>query len=156
MTVHRPLAVAAGALAIVVAAVVVTRLLSDSEEPAGWSSSGITLNTSSWDPGDDANDGLIVGVVRIDANGCLYLDSKWGDAVVNLVWPAGYTASRQPDGTVTITNPDGVVVAAIGHHLRAGGGETPAADTEFACRAPAPSDTAVMIQDELPCLHAWN
>src|SRR5262245_50780973 len=119
-TVPRPAFVVAAVVAVVVAGVVVARLLTDSGEP-GWSSNGITLNTSSWEPGDDADDGLIVGVVRVDGNGCVYLDARWGEPVVNVVWPAGHTESREPDGTLTVSNPDGVAVAATGHPLRVGG-----------------------------------
>jgi hypothetical protein len=144
--------VLAAVAAIVVATVVVTRLLSDSDEP-GWSSNGITLNTSSWEPGDDENEARISSVVRVGEHGCVHLRRKGKDVGVNVIWPAGYTASRQSDGKVTIMNPEGVVVAATGHRIEAGGGEAPG-DTEFACRAQnTRGTTSFMIQDELPPLN---
>jgi hypothetical protein len=150
----RPTAVVAAVLAIVVAGIGATRLLSDSDEP-GWTSDGITLNTSSWEPGDDENDALGISTVSIDANGCVHLESLEGwitDFARDVVWPAGYTASRESDGTVTISNPDGVVVAATGRRLEAGGGQAPP-DTELACRAQDTTGTPpFMIQDELPPL----
>lgn len=127
-------------------------LLADSDE-AGWSSDGITLNTSSWEPGDDANEAAIISVVRIDPNGCVYLGREGMGKGVDIIWPAGYTAARQPDGTVAILNPDGEVVAATGHRIRAGGGEAPP-DIEFACRAQnTAGNTPFAIQDELAPLN---
>ncbi|HYJ70145.1 MAG TPA: hypothetical protein VEX15_21040 [Nocardioidaceae bacterium] len=144
--------VAAVAVIVAAAAGGTWLLLGSDEDEPGWSSDGITLNTSSWEPGDDADDAGIVGVVRIDANGCVHLRRKGRAAGVDVIWPAGYTASRQDDGTVTIMDPDDVVVAATGHRLRAGGGAAPS-DTEFACRARnTRGTTPVMIEDELPPL----
>ena len=144
-------AVVVAMLVVVVVAMVITRMLSESDEP-GWSSNGITLNTSSWDPGDGyAMEALISSVVRIDPNGCVYLRREGVDVGVDVLWPAGYTAARQPDGTVTILNPDGVVVAATGHRLRAGGGHPP--DAEVECRAEGTVGTPFMINDELPPLN---
>jgi hypothetical protein len=145
-------AVVAGVVAIVVAAAGGTWLVLGSDEP-GWSSDGITLNTSSWEPGDDADEAHITSVVRIDANGCVHLRRKGRAIGVDVIWPAGYTASRQDGRRVTIMNPDGEVVAATGHRLGAGGGEAPS-DTEFACRARnTRGTTPFMIQDELPPLN---
>jgi hypothetical protein len=96
------------------------------------------------------SEALIVSVVHIDANGCVYLGSA--GSVRNVVWPAGYTAFRQPNGTVSIVNPDSIVVAATGHRLRAGGGDAPL-ETDLACRAKGYDYPTLMIQDELPPLN---
>lgn len=139
-------------VAIVVATVVVTLRVLDSDEP-GWSSDGITLNTSSWEPGDGANDAAIISIVRIDANGCVHLRREGRRVGVNVIWPDGYTASRKSGRTVNIMNPDGVVVAATGRRIRAGGGSAPS-DTELTCRARhTRSATSFMVQDELPPLN---
>jgi hypothetical protein len=139
-------------VAIVAATVVVTLRVVDSDEP-GWSSDGITLNTSSWAPGDEANDVVISSVVRIDSNGCVHLRREGKRVGVNVIWPDGYTASRQSGRTVRILNPDDVVVAATGHRIRADGGQAPS-DTELACRARHTwSGTSFMVQDELPPLN---
>ena len=134
-------------LAVVAVPVVLTRLLTP-EEP-GWSSDGITLNTSSSEPSDSAAESLIVSVVGLDLDGCVYLRSP--GSVRNVVWPDGYTASRQSDGTVTILNEDGVAVAAVGYRLRASGVEAPS-DTDLACSVENSSPPTWMIQDELPPL----
>ena len=145
-----------GVIALVVAAIVaatvyVTLRVVDSDEP-GWSSDGITLNTSSWEPGDDAKDAGISSIVRIDANGCVHLRREGRRVGVNVIWPDGYTASRESGHTVRILNPDDVVVAAIGHRLMAAGGQAPS-DTELACRARhTRGATSFMVQDELPPL----
>ncbi|HYJ70337.1 MAG TPA: hypothetical protein VEX15_22015 [Nocardioidaceae bacterium] len=143
-------AVVAAVLAVVVAAVVLTWLLSGSDEP-GWSGNGITLNTNSWEPGDDGDDMGIRGTVRVDSDGCVYLEGTRPVAVSNVQWPKGYTASRQSDGAVTISNPDGEVVAASGHRLSAGGSTAPSA--ELACRAEGTKYGTVTIQGELPPLN---
>lgn len=108
------------------------------------------LNTSSSEPTNAASGALIVSVVRIDANGCVYLGSP--GSVRNVVWPTGHTAFRQPDGTVTIANPDGVAVAATGHRLRASGIEAPS-DIDLACRVQGSYFPALMVLDELPPLN---
>jgi hypothetical protein len=54
------------------------------------------------------------------------------------------------DGTVSILNPDGVVVAATGHRLRAGGG-SPGSHTDFACRAHVGEGT-FEVQESVPTL----
>jgi hypothetical protein len=134
-------------LAVVAVPVVITRLLTP-EEP-GWSSDGITLNTSSSEPSDSAVESLIVSVVGLDVDGCVYLRSP--GSLRNVVWPDGYTASRQSDGRVTILNQDGVAVAAVGYRLRASGVEAPS-DTDLACTVDGFSPPTLMIQDELPPL----
>jgi hypothetical protein len=134
-------------LAVVAVPVVVTRLLTP-EEP-GWSSDGITLNTSSSEPSDSASESLVVSVVGLDFDGCVYLRSP--GSVRDVVWPDGYTASRQPDGRLTILNQDGVAVAAVGYRLRASGVEAPA-DTDLACSVEGSVPPTLLIQDELPPL----
>jgi hypothetical protein len=149
-----PITVAvASALVVLVATALLARGSSDSDKP-GWSSDGITLNTSSWTPTGEGQSWMeagVGGIVRIDADGCVYLEGKTPDVVQDVVWPAGYTAARQPDGTVNISDPNGVVVAATGHRLRAGGGED-LLDSELACQAQGSNYGTVMITDELPPL----
>lgn len=147
-------AVVAAVLAIVLAAVMVAWLLSDADnavEPSP-DSSGITLNTSSWD-GGYGMEAVVGGIVRVDADGCVYLDGFRPGVVSNVVWPAGYTATRRADGTVTISNPGGVVVAATGHRLRASGGERQPGVDDLDCAAEDSIEAAVMITDVLPPLN---
>ena len=141
-------AVVAAVLAVAAAPAIITRLMTP-DEP-GWTSNGITLNTGSWERTDAASEALIVSVVRIDVNGCVYLGRA--GSVHDVVWPAGYTASRQLNGTVTISNPDGVIVAATGHPLRASGIEAPS-DINLACRVQDFYSSTLMVQDELPPLN---
>lgn len=148
-----PVAVVVAVLALVAAAVVATRLIDDSDKPSP-ASDGIMLNTSSWDPNAENAYWMqaeIRGVVRVDANGCVYLGTpdrpNWAQ---NVYWPAGYAASREADGTVTISDPDGVIVAATGQQLSVGGGH-PLDYPELACSAEG-SQSSVMITDVLPPL----
>lgn len=142
-----PVAIAAAVLAVMATPVVLTRLLTPAEP--GWSANGVTLNTTSSDPSDDASEALIISVVRLDANGCVYLKSP--GSVRNVVWPDGYTAPRQPDGSVIIANEDGDAVAAVGRRIRASSVAAPL-DTELACSAQGSYPPTLLIQDELPPL----
>jgi len=92
----------------------------------------------------------VSGVVRVDATGCVYLEGNGPNVVRDIVWPAGYTASREPDGSVTIANADGVVVAAAGRRIEFGGGSAPPG-TNLNCRAQS-STGAIMLTDVLPPL----
>jgi hypothetical protein len=80
-------------------------------DPPGVVSHQVTLNTSSWTggPGEVWMLMAVAGVVRVDPTGCVYLGSDQSDVVRDIVWPAGHTASREPDGSVTIRNRDEVV-----------------------------------------------
>jgi hypothetical protein len=126
---------------------------SEGPEPTP-AANGITLNTSTWSPDDENAHWMQAGIggsVRVDANGCVYWGGdrpEWGQ---NVVWPAGYTASRATDGTVTIFNPDGVIVAKTGHRLRVGGGH-PLHAPSLACSAEGATEGTVMITDVLPPL----
>jgi hypothetical protein len=121
----------------------------------GPASDGVTLNTSSWSA-DDENaywmQASIGGTVRVDSDGCVYWGGDRPHWVQNVIWPAGYSASRQPDGTVTISDPEGVVVAATGHRLRVGGG-APLRVPRIACSAEGTTEGTVMITDVLPPLN---
>lgn len=138
-------------VAIVAVTVFVTMRVLASDEP-GWSSDGITLNRSSWEPGDDANNAVSDSVVRIDASGCVHLRRNNTRIGVNVVWPDGYTASRRSNGTVSILNPDDTVVAVTRHRFQALGRWVPPPDTELACRAEHTRGKSFMIQDDLPPL----
>lgn len=137
-------------LGIVAATVFVTMRVLDSDEP-GWSSDGITINRSSWEPGDDTYNALSRSVVRIDASGCVHLRRDDRRIGVNVIWPDGYTASRRSNGTVTILNADDTVVSVTRHRFEALGRWAPP-DTELACRALHTRGKPFMIQDDLPPL----
>ena len=142
------------AVVLAIAMIALFVALQKSAPYPGWSSHGITLNTSSWTPEEPGMAALFVGVVRIDASGCVYIGRKGVPGGSDVIWPAGYTAAQQLDGTVTILNPDGVIVAATGHQLRAGGG-SPGRDTDFACRA-QDGETPFEVQEDLPPLGDYN
>jgi hypothetical protein len=153
-----PLAAMVAVLAIVASVVAIRQLLIESDElsPA---SSGITLNTSSWRPYDDDGSlwmqAAISGTVRVDAEGCVYLEGNRPDVVRNVLWPTGYTAAREADGAVTISNPDGDVVAATGHHIFVGGGAPPNMP-KVDCRAHGTSEPTMMITDVLQPLNEYQ
>jgi hypothetical protein len=154
----RQTVVASGVLVLVVGAVlaiVITIVVIDlgkAEPEHGWTGGGITLNTSSWTPDQPFMEAGLVGIVRIDSDGCVYVGRRGRPGGSDLIWPAGYTAIREPGGSVSILDPDGVVVAATGHQIRAGGGTPPGVFTEFACRAHG-ANSWFEIQDEFPPLN---
>lgn len=104
---------------------------------------GLVLNTSEWEPGDDATEALGGGMLAVSDDGCVHVASH--GSAGDIVWPAGYTATFEPDGRVVVRRPDGQIVAAQGSRVEAGGGEA-GPGTEFACRAPD-SRGAFAIQD---------
>ena len=125
-----------------------TGVMSDSDP--GFVPHPVTLNTSSWTggEGDYWMQMAVDGLVGVDATGCVYLGSDQSDVVRDIVWPAGYAASRDPDGSVTILNADGVVVATTGNRIQFGGGGAPPG-TDLRCRAKG-SVGAIMVTDVLP------
>lgn len=89
----------------------------------------ITIPTSSWKPGDGAQQALRSGVLRATPEGCPYLTSPDprtpSDERTALVWPAGYSARYAGDGKVELVAPNGSVVVREGDSLSVGGGTTP-------------------------------
>lgn len=87
----------------------------------------VDLPTSDWEPGDPSLDAFVGGILTLDGNGCVALANGSGPPALDYVrWPAGYSASVDDAGSVTLRGPDGAVVARHGDRIEAGGGWTPA------------------------------
>lgn len=115
--------VAAGTAAVVVAFVVFGSLATHgTHQPVqpGTSASPtgrpFPLTTSSWRPGDPAQQAAVRATLSLDGRGCLVVGG------LPLVWPAGFTARVGPDGLVRVMNTEGSIVAVSGQLLTAGGG----------------------------------
>jgi len=88
--------------------------------------SGVTvrLPVSGWTEGSGGDDALIQGVLKLDTDHCVYLESGQDGAQpgkVWPVWPAGYKATREGD-RLTLLDADGKVVAHDGDRLSMSGG----------------------------------
>ncbi|MFI5707013.1 hypothetical protein [Kribbella sp. NPDC051620] len=124
-------AVAAAAVAAVAVVVAVNASDHGTSEVASSppSSRPVTIPTSSWKPGDFADQALRSGVLRVTPEGCPYLIPADPRASLKdrtpLVWPAGYTARYAADGKLEILAPNGTAVVHEGDNLAVGGGLYP-------------------------------
>jgi hypothetical protein len=84
----------------------------------------LELPTSDWKLGDAGNGAQISGVLRVDPQGCVFLDSK-DDGLprrrLTVVWPEAFSAYVNA-GEVRLYGPDGDVVAVEGDAIETGGG----------------------------------
>jgi hypothetical protein len=84
----------------------------------------LELPTSDWKLGEAGNGAQISGVLRVDPQGCVFLDSKDGGLPrrrLTVVWPAGFTAYVDA-GEVRLYGPEDDVVAVEGDAIETGGG----------------------------------
>ncbi|WP_243056812.1 hypothetical protein [Nocardioides sp. SR21] len=119
----------------------VTVFASDEPELSGTT---VQLPTSSWKPGQGGDDALIQGVLRMDDDYCVYLES--GQDQVYAVWPAGWRATRDGE-LLTIYNGDLEVVARDGDAISTGGGFVPVATYEGEPCLPESGDVAAVQGD---------
>jgi hypothetical protein len=92
--------------------------------PGPTGSTSVPIRTNGWRSGMEANGAGGEAIVRVRADDCVYLeipDGRGGHSL-NVIWPAGYAASRAPDGNVTVYNQDDQPVARDGSHIFIGGG----------------------------------
>lgn len=115
-----------------------------SDEPE-LSGTTVQLPTSSWKPGQDSDGALVQGVLRMDDDYCVYLES--GSDRTYAVWPAGWRATRDGD-LLTIYNPDLEAVARDGDAVSFGGGLVPVATYEGEPCLPESGDVAT-VQSEV-------
>jgi len=93
------------------------------DEEAVLPGQSVPLLTSSWKPGNADEGAPIAGVLDLGQDGCVHLVQADGTALT-AVWPAEFTARRSDDGSLTLYDPEGDVVAHDGDELRMGGGFT--------------------------------
>ena len=111
-------------------------------------STPVDLPTSDWEPGDFAYQARISGTLALDENGCVFLDHPGYGERTYAIWPAGYTATTDPDGQVTLRAPDGTEVAHSGEVVSMGGSYGPAPDDPRPC-LPRGEGEVARIQSEV-------
>ena len=92
----------------------------------GISGATVRLPEAGYAPTNASDDGLIQGVLRLDDDHCVYLESGQDGADpgrVVAIWPAGYKASRE-GARLTVYDAESNVVAHDGDEVRASGGFT--------------------------------
>lgn len=82
--------------------------------------SAVHLVTSPGSPGGPGRLALLIGVVRVDEAGCVYVDAD--GTAVGVIWPPGFSARRAEGGTVHLHDHSGRLVATEGQEVRLGGG----------------------------------
>jgi hypothetical protein len=93
------------------------------------SGAAFEVPTSSWKPGDAANQALLTGTLRTDDDGCVVVDSGGGH-VTAVLWPAGTTGRRAAAGAIQLVTADGDVAASSGDRIAVGGGFGAASSTD--------------------------
>jgi hypothetical protein len=125
---------------------VVSLVASDDQ---GLSGTTVRLPESGYAPTSAGDGALIQGVLRLDADHCVYLQSGQDGAApgrVVPVWPAGYKASREGE-RLTVYDAQGKVVAHDGDELRTSGGFTSVGTFVGEPCLPATGDVAVIQSD---------
>jgi hypothetical protein len=136
-----PVLVAAAAFGVV-------SLVSEGDEPT-ISGTSVRLPVSGWAPGAGGDAALIEGVLRVDSDQCVYLESgQDGDQPGKVwpVWPAGYRAVLDHN-RMTLLDADGHTVATDGDHVQMGGGYAPAGNYATEPCLPDSGDVAVVQSD---------
>jgi hypothetical protein len=131
-----PLVIAAAGFGIV------SLVASDEPELSGTT---VLLPTSDWEPGDDSMTAQIQGVLRMDEEHCVYLESPQGP--VYAVWPAGWRATREGEA-LTLYDANTRVVASGGDSISTGGGYVPVETYAGEPCLPDDGDVAA-VQDEV-------
>lgn len=92
-----------------------------SDEPT-LSGTTVRLPTSDWQSGDGGDAAALQGVLRMDDEHCVYVESDIGRTYA--VWPAGWRATREGEA-LTLYDEDANEVAHDGDTIFTGGGSHP-------------------------------
>jgi hypothetical protein len=92
-----------------------------SDEPT-LSGTTVLLPTSEWEPGAGGDAAALEGVLSMDDEHCVYVDSGQGRTYA--VWPAGWRAAREGEA-LTLYDADDKPVAHDGDTIFTGGGSHP-------------------------------
>lgn len=127
---HRRWAVTAGVLAtasaIAVGAVVL--LPADrSRDVASGPAEGIDLPSSGWDEGEPGHTALFGGVLEVANGDCLF-GRVSDDVVFGLLWPEGWTATTDENGTIEVRDREHQLVLREGDRFHVGGSARDVAD----------------------------
>lgn len=93
----------------------------------------VKLSTGKWRPGDPQMEMGIEGRLALASNGCIHLKGLDG-ALIDVLWPADYTA-RRDGATVELIDAKGQVAAEVGQNILTGGGELRDSE-QLTCRTP--------------------
>ncbi len=105
----------------------------------------VLLPTSDWEPGDGGDDALIQGVLRMDEQHCVYLETEQDRTYA--VWPADWRATREGE-LLTIYDAGNQPVAQSGDAISVGGGFHPVETYAGEPCLPENGDVAV-VQSEV-------
>ncbi len=125
----------------------VVSLVSTGDETA--SGTTVRLPISGWGPGSGGDDALIQGVLRLDAQHCVYLEAGQDGAdpgQVWPVWPVGYQATREGE-RLTLFDADGRAIAHDGDQVSMGGGFGPAGTFAGEPCLPESGEVAIVQSD---------
>ena len=115
-------------------------------DDSGISGTTVRLPEAGYAPTNATDGALIQGVLRLDDDHCVYLESGQDGADVGrvvAVWPAGYKASREGE-RLTIYDAQSKVVAHDGDEVRMSGGFTDASTFAGEPCLPESGDVAVI------------
>ncbi len=99
----------------------------------------VSILTSDWQPGDDAQTALLQGELVLGDDRCVHVVGTDGTQV-DVVWPAGYEATVQrvnKSDQLKLYDPDRDIVGRGGNRIEVGGGFGPLG--EYAGRQCAPA-----------------
>ena len=131
---------------LLVAALAFTLVVLNHDDVVELPGKSVPLLTSNWKPGDGGSDAMISGRLQLGEDGCVYLVN--GADRTAPVWPAEFGARVTDDGTLTLYDPRGDVLAHGGDELRMGGGFVAAADYRGHTCAPDSGEVA-LVQSEV-------
>jgi hypothetical protein len=105
----------------------------------------VHLPVSGWAPGAAGDSSPIEGVLRLDADNCVYLDDD--GTKVWPVWPAGYHASIDDNRLSLFQANDTRAIAVDGDHLRMSGSSAPVGNYATEPCLPDSGEVAVVQSD---------
>lgn len=90
-----------------------------------------TLNTGSWQPGDNAFQVGLRGRIAASDSGCVYFQG--GNYRTDVIWPADYVVLAEEGEPFKVLNQDGEVAAVEGQRYLVGGAPLPKTQRSLTC-----------------------
>ncbi len=104
----------------------------------------IDLPTGDWKPGEGGSQALISGTVALDENHCVFLDYPGYNDRTYVLWPAGYSATVDQRGQVSLLDTNGTQVARSGDQISMGGGYFAAPAGTHPCLPKSQGEVAIV------------
>jgi hypothetical protein len=130
---------------LLVAALAFTLVVLNHDDVVELPGKSVPLLTSNWKPGNADGGQPISGTLALGDDGCVHLVN--GTEQTTPVWPAEFAARVADDGTLTLYDPHGDVLAHGGDELRMSGGLAAAADYRGHTCAPESGEVALVQSD---------